>query len=140
MNEVSKPIPVADAETAPYWDGCREGRLLIQQCADCRRRRFPPHRLCPHCHSANADWVEATGRGKVYSWIVVNHPVPKEVYREEVPYVVALIELEEGVRMVSNIVGCDPHDVAADMPVSVFFEPADGGMVLPRFRPATGAA
>ena len=135
MTELSKPVPVADADSEPFWEGCREHRLLIQRCTSCGTFCFPPHRSCPKCRSEASDWVEASGRGNVYSWIVVNHPVPREVFAGEVPYVVALIDLDEGVRMASNIIGCDPHAVTAGMPVEVVFEQGQGGMVLPKFRP-----
>lgn len=138
MNEFSKPIPVADADSAPYWEGCRDGRLLIQQCAECETLRFPPNRICGACHSDKMKWIEASGKGRVYSWIVVNHAVPREVYGDDVPYAVALIDLEEGVRMVSNVIGFDPHEIAADMPVEVVFEPGGESVVLPKFRPAAG--
>ncbi|QIE56712.1 Zn-ribbon domain-containing OB-fold protein [Pikeienuella piscinae] len=138
MNEFSKPIPVADADSATYWEGCREGRLLIQRCSECETLRFPPNRICAACHSDKVKWVEASGKGRVYSWIVVNHPVPREVYGDDVPYAVALIELEEGVRMVSNVIGCDPHAIAADMSVEVVFESGGEGVVLPKFQPMAG--
>ncbi len=135
MDHSMKPVPVPDADSEPFWSGCRAHRLRIQECTACGTRRFPPHRLCPACHSDQSRWIDASGRGRVYSWITVVHPVPKEVYAGDVPYVVALIELEEGVRMVSNIVGCDPHAVTAAMPVEVTFEPGPSGFVLPKFKP-----
>ena len=79
--------------------------------------------------------MAASGRGTVFSWIVVVHPVPKEVYRDDVPYVVALVELEEGVRMPTNIIGCDPQAITADMAVEVVFDQVADDLVLPRFRP-----
>ncbi|MGF7159393.1 hypothetical protein FHS85_001012 [Rhodoligotrophos appendicifer] len=135
MNEFTKPIPVPDADSAPFWDGTRAHKLLIQRCTNCGTLRFPARKSCGHCHSDASDWTEVSGKGRVYSWIVVNHPVPREVYGQEVPYVVALIDLDEGVRMVSNIIGCDVHAVTAEMPVEVVFEAGQGGMVLPKFKP-----
>ena len=137
MSHAGKPVPVPDADSRRFWEGCRERELLIQRCLDCGRPRFPPSAFCPHCRSRRVEWTKASGRGRVYSWIVVNHPVPKEIYAGDVPYVVALVELEEGVRMPSNIVGCDPGSVVADMPVEVVFERVSESLTLPRYRPRT---
>jgi uncharacterized OB-fold protein len=91
--------------------------------------------LCPKCRAAEAGWVRASGRGKVYSWIVVVHPVPREIWADKVPYVVALVELEEGVRLATNIVECDPGSIAAEMPVEVVFEDVVPEVTLAKFRP-----
>lgn len=130
-----KPLPVVDPETRPFWEACREGRLMLQRCARCGHTRFPPTSFCPKCRSAEHEWVESRGRGRVFSWIVVRHPVPREVYAMEVPYVVALIELDEGVRMASNIVGIAPESVTAGMPVRVVFRRATPEITLPLFEP-----
>jgi uncharacterized OB-fold protein len=135
----AKPMPVPDADSRPFWEGCREHRLKIERCADCKTARFPPARLCPHCRSSRSEWITASGRGTVFSWIVVRHPVPKDIYAGEVPYVVALVELEEGVRMPTNVVGCAPEAIRAGMPVEVVFEEVSAEITLPRFRPQ-GAA
>jgi uncharacterized OB-fold protein len=131
----AKPMPVPDAESRPFWEGCREHRLRIERCADCATARFPPASLCPHCRSGRSEWITASGRGTVFSWIVVRHPVPKDIYAPEVPYVVALVELEEGVRMPTNLVGCAPEAIRAGMPVEVVFEDVSADITLPRFRP-----
>lgn len=130
-----KPIPEPDSDSAPFWAGCRERRLLLQRCGGCGAFGYPPAPLCAACASDESEWVEASGRGRVFSWIVVHHPVPKDVYAADVPYVVALVTLEEGPRMAANIVGCAPDAVRADMPVRVDFLERDG-VVLPAFRPA----
>ena len=135
-----KPLPSPDPETRPFWDGCREGVLLIQKCSDCGEVRFPPTSYCPHCRSGAFDWIRASGRGRVFSWIVVRHPVPKEVYAGDVPYVVALVTLDEGVRMVANIRGLEPEDVAADMRVEAMFDAVTPEITLPFFIPAAGSA
>ncbi len=133
------PLPVPDSNTRPFWEGCRQQRLLIQTCRACGAKRFPASPLCPACHSPDADWIEASGKGVVYSWIVVELPVPKAVFAADVPYVVALVDLEEGVRMPTNIVECDPYKVAAGMPVLVRFDRITDEITLPRFRPAASA-
>lgn len=137
MNEPTRPMPVPDEDSAPFWEGCRQNRLRIQRCADCDTPRFPARRHCAACGSDASIWTDATGKGTVYSWIVVNHPVPSEVFAPEVPYVVALVDLEEGVRMPTNIVETPPDQVKAEMPVEVLFTEIDG-TVLPRFRPRAG--
>ena len=129
-----KPTPTLDADSRTFWEACARHELIIQRCADCTRLRFPPVGLCPHCGSASVEHVRASGRGRVYSWIVVTHAVPKEIYAGEVPYAVALVELEEGVRLPTNIIGCEPAKISADMPVEVVFEER-GDTTLPLFRP-----
>jgi uncharacterized protein len=130
----AKPSPVVDHLSEPFWRGCREDRLLIQACDACATPRFPPGPLCHACGSDRSRWIEASGRGRVYSWIVVRHPIPAEIYASEVPYVVALVELDEGVRMPTNLVGCAPEALTADMRVEVCFRDV-GDVRLPQFRP-----
>ena len=132
-----KPVPVLDVETRPFWEACQRGRLTLQRCTDCGHIRFPPTRFCSRCRSVKCEWIESKGHGRVFSWIVVRHPVPREVYAQEVPYVVALIELDEGVRIPSNIVDCKPEDVSAGMPVSVVFRAVTPEVTLPLFQPVT---
>jgi len=131
-----KPLPVLDPESTPFWEACRGHRLKIVKCGDCGQLRFPPTSFCPNCNSNCVEWVEASGKGTVFSWIVVRHPVPKDVYAGDVPYVVALVTLEEGVRMPTNIVGCAPEDVTASMPVAVQFRDVTPEITLPVFAPA----
>ena len=135
----AKPMPVPDADSRPFWEACREHRLRIERCAECHAARFPPVAVCPHCGSPRSQWVTASGRGTVFSWIVVRHPVPRDVYAGEVPYVVALVELEEGVRMPTNIVGCAPEAIRPGMPVEVVFDDVSAEITLPRFRPQAPA-
>jgi uncharacterized protein len=132
----TKPLPVADVETRPFWDACREGRLTLQRCTNCGHVRFPPTFYCAKCGSSEHEWAASTGHGRVFSWIVVRHPVPREVYAADVPYVVALIELDEGVRIASNIVGIEPEKVTANMPVRAVFKPVTPDVTLPVFEPA----
>lgn len=131
----AKPLPVPNVETQPFWDGCRDGKLLIQHCADCGQKHFPPTHFCPKCHSDAQEWVESSGRGRVFSWITVRHPVPRDIYADDVPYVVALVTLDEGPRIATNIIDCTPEDVTADMAVKVTFKQATDEITLPLFRP-----
>jgi uncharacterized OB-fold protein len=131
-----KPLPVLDPESAPFWEACRDHKLKIVKCGGCGYVSFPPTSFCPNCNSDRIEWVEASGKATVFSWIVVRHPVPKDVYAGDVPYVVALVTLEEGVRMSTNIVGCAPEDVTAYMPVTVQFRDVTPEITLPVFAPA----
>lgn len=128
------PRPAPDLDTQPFWDGCREHRFLLPRCEDCQSLRWPPGPMCPECQSMRTTWVPSTGRGHVYSWIVASHPVA-EVLVDQPPYAVGMIELTEGVRVVGNVLGCDPDEITAGMAVELFFEPPedDGGYPLPNF-------
>lgn len=136
MTANAKPVPTPDSESKPFWDAAARHQLVIQECTGCGKRRYPPTTYCPFCRSDGKQWINATGNGKVFSWVVVHHPVPREAYAGDVPYVVALVELEEGVRIVSNIVSIKPSDVQADMKVRVRFDDVEPGITLPRFVPA----
>lgn len=128
------PQPRPEALTAAFWDACRRGALEVSACEDCGHLFLPPGPRCPACWSARLAARPVSGRGRVFSFAVYRrtyHPgMPA-------PYVVALIELDEGPRLVSNVVGCAPEAVTVDMPVEVRFEQA-GDFKLPRFAPASG--
>jgi len=130
-----KPRPDPDGESAPFWAAAQEGRLVVQQCADCKQTRLPATTYCPKCQSPNSTWIQCTGLGEVFSWIVVHHPIPKEAYAKDVPYVVALVTLDEGPRIVSNIIDCAPSKIEAAMRVKVKFEKQDD-LLMPKFVPA----
>lgn len=130
----AKNLPIATAETAAYWDGCRRHELLVQRCAACGAHQFYPRILCTACSGRSLEWVRASGRGAVRSFTIVRRAV-SEAYAPEVPYVVALIRLEEGPTLMSNIVGCPVDAVAIDMPVEVVFDDWPGGVTVPKFRP-----
>jgi len=125
-----RAFPVADAVTTPFWEGVAEGVLRVQRCGACGRHVFYPRAVCPHCTTGELAWVEAGGGGRVHSFTVV-HRAPAE-YREEAPYVVALVELDEGVRLMTRLVDVAPADVRVDMPVEVAIQ---GDPRLPYFRP-----
>jgi uncharacterized protein len=133
---MQRPLPVLDHLSTPFWEGCRAHQLRLQRCAQCSRTQFPPGPVCRHCRSSKLQWITGSGNATVYSWIVVRHPIPAEIYAPEVPYVVALVDLAEGVRMPTNIVGCAPEDVTAGMPVEVVFRDLTEQVSLPQFRPA----
>lgn len=130
----NKPLPVPDPESTPFWDGMRENRLMLQRVASTGEHLFPPVTFCPGSLE-RPEWVQASGKGTVFSWIVVRHPVPRDIYADEVPYVVALVALDEGCRMTGNIVDCAPEDVRAGMPVEIVYNQVTPEITLPAFRP-----
>ncbi len=127
-----KPLPVIDNESRPFWDGCRDGKLMLQHCAECGAWVFYPRVLCTACHSERLEWSEASGEGVIYSFTVCHRPAGP-TFNHEVPYVVALIDLAEGPRMISNIVGADPESVRIGQRVRVTFEKATDEVTLPKF-------
>lgn len=129
-----KPTPEPTEEVVPVLEAAAEGRLLIQRCAACGTHQFYPRVHCTHCGAGTPEWVEASGRGSVHTFSVV-HRNGMPGWRDEVPYVVAVIELSEGPRIMTNVVDCDPGDVSVDMPVQVTFV-EQGEQTLPKFRPA----
>jgi uncharacterized OB-fold protein len=130
----AKPVPVVNTWAQPFWDAARQERLIIQKCKACGEHIFYPRIACPHCSADDLEWVEVSGKGTVYSFTVVVANAPS-AFQQDMPYVVAVIRLQEGVQMLSNIVGCDPHDVVCDMPVEVTFEKLNDEFTLPKFRP-----
>ena len=131
----SKPIPVPTRETRPYWDGCKQHELRIQQCAACAHSQFYPRLYCTACMSERVEWVKASGRGTVLSFTIVYRPVT-QAFAADVPYVVALITLDEGPQLMSNVVGCAPETVHIGMPVEVTFEDWTEEISVPKFKPA----
>ena len=125
--------PTVTPDTQCFWDGVREHELRIQRCAACGTLRHPPRPMCPHCNALAWDTIVSSGRGTVYSFVMPQHP-PLPWF--EYPYVVVLVALEEGTRLVSNLCGIAPDEVTIGMPVEVFFEHFDDDLVLPQFRPA----
>ena len=129
----AKPVPRPAPESIPYWKAAAEHRLELPQCEDCDHRWFPPSRSCPKCLSPRMRWSPVSGRGKVFSFVIydrVYHPA----FAEDVPYVVALVELEEGPRLISNVIGIPPDDVRCEMPVEVVFDDVAEGVAVPKFR------
>ena len=134
METPKKPVPLVNNWARPFWNATREGRLIIQKCMDCDKHIFYPRMACPHCFSDNIEWVEALGKGKIYSYTVVESNPPSP-FLPDLPYVIAVIDLEEGVRMLSNIVECDFDLLACDQAVEVTFEKLNDDFTLPKFKP-----
>lgn len=129
-----KPLPKINADNEAFWEGCRQHEIRIQKCGACGNLRWPPAFLCPHCLSQETDWIRSSGRGTVYSYAVYRVAFDP-AFKEDLPYVVALVALEEGPHLVSNIVGCDPSAVYCDMPVQVAWDDVTETVSLPKFRP-----
>ena len=130
-----KPLPTPDADTASFWQGLREGKLLLQHCADCGHVQYYQQGTCRSCGSENLSHRPASGRGKVHSFSVV-YRAPGPAFKSDVPYAVLLVELEEGPRMISTFIGGRPEDVTFDMEVVLTFEKVTDEVTLPRFRKA----
>jgi uncharacterized protein len=141
MNDVpkQKPAPRPSPESMPYWEAAREHRLKIQHCNACGKHWFPPSQSCPHCLAADFAWTEVSGVGKVFSFVTY-HRVYHPAFAKDVPYVVALVELAEGPRLLTNIVGVPPQAVHCDMPVKVVFDDFEEGISVPKFAPLDAAA
>lgn len=131
---VERPVPTPDAATAPYWSAAQEHRLALPRCLDCNRYHFYPRTLCPHCGSARLEWTDCSGRGEVYSFTVV-HRAPSPAFAAEVPYVVAVVKLDEGPHLMTNIVGCVPETVRVGAKVRVAFREVSDSVTLPVFEP-----
>ena len=126
--------PQIDASTQEFWDAARRGVLRIKHCNACGANHYYPRPFCPKCWSTNVDWLDAAGTGTLYTYSVV-HSNDLPAFRDRVPYVVAIVDLDEGPRMETNIVDCPPDELRVGMRVTVAFED-EGEIVLPRFRPA----
>ena len=138
MNEHTKPAPVPDRDTQPFWDACQAHELRAQQCTSCGRFRWPPQPFCPSCYSWEYEWRLLSGLGQVESFTVVQHTaVPS--FKNDLPYVVALVALDgtdNRVLLTSNAVGCSWEDVTVGMRVDVAFNEVSPEATLPQFRPA----
>ena len=131
--QVNKPIPLPTLETKPYWEGCRAHELRIQRCAACGHHQFFPRIYCTKCMSDRVEWFKASGRAKVLSYTIVNRPV-SPAFAADIPYVVALVKLDEGPTMMTNLVGCTPEQLRIGMPVEVIFEDWTEDISIPKFR------
>lgn len=129
--DTERPLPRPTPLTQPFWDATREGRLTMQRCTTCGTFVWTPQMACRECLTETLEWADVSGRGKVYTYVVL-HEAATAAFKA--PYTIAVIELEEGPRIFSDIVECDPRDVAIDMPVEVHFEQM-GPVGLYHFRP-----
>lgn len=134
-NTYDKPLPVIDPGSRPFWDATREHRLSIPKCRACGEYHFYPRELCPHCHSDDLEWTDVSGKGEIYSFTIARKPAGP-VYAADVPYIIAMIALDEGPRMLTNLVVDDVETVQIGDRVAVKFEDVTDEVTLPKFAPA----
>jgi uncharacterized OB-fold protein len=136
MPEYSGPVPVPTPETRPFWAAARRHELSLQRCRACGAHVFYPRAACPHCLGGDLEWRRVCGRGRLHTFTVVHRG--QKGFPLGPPYVIAIVELDEGPRMMTNLVGIepDPAKLEIGMPVEVVFEDVSAEVALPRFRPA----
>lgn len=134
-DEWTKPLPQPDDVNHPYWNAGAEGRLVIQQCPRCNHRQFYPRALCTQC-GEGPEWMDCTGRGTVHTFTIVRQ-MGMRPFRDELPYVVAMIELEEGPLVMGNVTDCDPEEVRIGAPVGVHFVRAADDVGVPYWHLAS---
>jgi uncharacterized OB-fold protein len=127
-----KPLPVIDPDSQPYWDALRSHRLMLRSCKWCGQPHFYPRSLCPHCHCEDLQWIEASGCGVIYSYTVARKPAGP-AFKADVPYVVAIVQLDEGPRMMTRIVTTDPASVHIGAAVQVVYDDVAPDLTLPTF-------
>jgi uncharacterized OB-fold protein len=132
--EYNKPLPLISSLNKPYWDGLKNRELRLQQCAGCGEVRYPPAPLCPQCWSRDYSWAKLSGYGKVNSWVVF-HQSYFRGYDDALPYNVAEVELDEGPRLLTNLVEIENEAIRADLPVEIVFDDVTSEITLARFRP-----
>jgi uncharacterized OB-fold protein len=135
-----KPVPVPTPETLPYWQGLKQRQLRIQRCRDCSQAYFYPRPFCPRCFSSNVEWFTASGRAKLHTYEVVHRAAP--AFAADTPYVLAVVELDEGPRMLTNLVNVtpDPAQLPIDMALEITYEDVSDEITLPKFQPAAGGS
>ena len=133
----ARPLPELSGIAEPFWVAARDRRLVIQCCLECRAFRFPPEIACFHCGSMEYEWAPMSGRATLYTWTVA-HPPLLPFFRERSPWPVAVVQLEEGPRLVTNIAGLSVDEYAIGMPLQADFEDVEGGVTLVVFRRAGG--
>jgi uncharacterized OB-fold protein len=136
MSEYSGPIPVATPETHPFWEAARRHELRLPRCRACGRHFFYPRAACPHCLSADVEWQRVSGRGTLHTFTVVHRG--QRNFPLATPYVIAIVELAEGPRLMTNLVGIEPDaaKIRIGLPVEVVFQDVSAEIALPHFRPA----
>jgi uncharacterized OB-fold protein len=133
----TKPAPIPDEGSAPFFDGAGAGRLMLQRCTTCNEWSWPVRERCPHCFAAALEWRQASGLGTLYTFTIM-HQVMNPGFASAVPYNVAQVDLAEGVRVTSNVVGIDNDAMRIGMKLQVVFEEVGNGVSIPKFRPAAG--
>jgi uncharacterized OB-fold protein len=130
-----RPLPELDDVSSPFWEACARHELVLQTCASCGTVRHPPRPVCPACLSWEYAWKPAGGRGRVWSWVIA-HPPVLPAFADKAPYNVAVVELDEGVRMLANLHDLPNDEIREGMRVEVTWEDVEDGVTLPQWRPA----
>jgi len=130
-----KPLPSVDEETRPWWEALQRHELYVQKCRDCGDLRYHPRAQCTSCLSPRTEWVRCSGRGTLYTF-TATYQNQSAGFRESLPYIMAWVELEEGVKMLTNLVECRPEEAKIGMPVEVVYEDVTPQVTLAKFRPA----
>ena len=133
MPEYKKPLPHPTVPSQPFWDAAKRHELQIQRCGSCGAHIFYPREVCPACLSSDLSWIRASGKGRLYSYTIAQAPT-HPAFAEDVTYIVAIVELEEGPRITTNIVGCEPGAVKIGMPVEATYDDVTQDMTLVKFR------
>lgn len=133
MFDMTKPMPEVQPWSVKFWEGTKEGKLLIQKCESCKSKIFYPRKRCPECWSDKLGWMQASGKGTVFSFTTAYSMVEPR-FMDELPYTIAYVDLDEGVRLMTRIVECKPEDIKIGMKVEVVFTPR-GDYYFPFFRP-----
>lgn len=133
MSDYKLPLPLITEVSKVFYDGCKNEKLLYQKCADCDEVIFFPKILCPECMSRNLEWKQSGGRGKIFSYTVTYGYAPPE-FVSETPYVLAIVKMDEGYKLMTNIVEDDFDKLSCDLPVEVIFDPVTPEITLPKFR------
>ncbi len=134
MSAYTKPLPQPNEVSQPFWDAAKRHELQIQRCNACGTHIFYPREACAECLSPDLIWIPVSGKGTLYSYTIAQAPT-HPAFAEDVPYVIAIVELEEGPRITTNLVGCQPDQVTIGMPVVASFEEVTPEMTLVKFRP-----
>ena len=132
--DTTTPLPIITPDTAPFWQGCQNGLLLLQRCAACAAWRYPPTPICPDCSSVEAEWIPSSRKGRIHSFVVY-HRAFHTAYVDEIPYAVALVELDEGIRMLLRIVDCPLDTLAIDQTGEIHFQSVTDKISVPVFVP-----
>ncbi len=135
MTSAEFPLPIPNLDNQEFFDKCRERQLVLRRCRDCHSFLHPPRPNCPNCGSENLEWVESRGRGTVYTFTITREPVSR-AFLGRLPWNVVEVEMEEGVRLISNLVNCDPEEIEIGLAVEVVFEEVNDEITLPKFKKA----
>jgi uncharacterized OB-fold protein len=134
MSSYTKPLPVPSKWSQPFWDGTKQHKLLLKRCSKCGTIDHPPYLYCTECLAEEHEWIETSGRGKIYAFttVMLGAPLP---FTDDIPYTIAMVDLAEGPRMLTNIVEAKPEELSIGMEVEVVFDNVTEEISLPRFRP-----